>query len=212
MPGTLISNSTTATTVKRMFTNPGEVIRSYIGGSRLKYLTPFKYFTLTLGIVIALQLQVDLGGIMISGDHMDGGTEVFRVQLIKFVIQYFNILQLLMLPIISWLTFIFFRNHSYNFAENIVINSYLFGQRNLLNILFILAAYLLPQHELITKYIFVIVWFVYFAYGYISVYQPKTKLPVILKTLLAMIILILVYSLLMLAIFALFFYDNTLKN
>jgi hypothetical protein len=118
-------------TLKSLCTRPGETIREYIGGRRIVYYPPHKYVLLIGAVAAFFSTRYRF----FSGQPATGllGEEANSL-LMGFWLYadtYTTIINIVTIPVFalfSWL----FRRKAYNYAENIVLNTYITSQQLLL--------------------------------------------------------------------------------
>jgi hypothetical protein len=118
-------------TLKSLCTRPGEAIRAYIGGQRIVYYPPHKYLLL-IGAVAAFfstryhffSGQPDTGILSMEADSLLMGFWLYADTYTTLI----NIVTIPVFALFSWL----FRIKAYNYAENIVLNTYITSQQLLL--------------------------------------------------------------------------------
>jgi len=106
-------------TLKKLFTSPGKMQKEYIEGNRYKYQKPFSMFFLCATIAALSIYWVNL----ILLKHFEAGDTKEAV----FFHKYWVILQVLMLPFYSLITYLFFRRTKFNYGEIIILQLYLFS-------------------------------------------------------------------------------------
>ncbi|QHT71775.1 DUF3667 domain-containing protein [Rhodocytophaga rosea] len=118
-------------TLKSLCIKPGEAIREYIEGRRIKYYPPHKY-VLLIGAVAAFfstryhffSGQPTSGILSIASDSRLAGFWLYADTYTTLI----NIITIPVFAIFSWLL----RRKAYNYAENIVLNTYITSQQLLL--------------------------------------------------------------------------------
>jgi hypothetical protein len=106
-------------TLKKLFTTPGTMQRKYIEGERHKYQKPFSMFFIC-GTIAALAIYwINL--LLIS--HFNAGDSKEAM----FFHKYWVILQVFMLPVYAFVTYIFFRRSGLFYGEIMVFQLYLFS-------------------------------------------------------------------------------------
>ncbi len=113
-------------TLKELFTRPGNSLKEYLAGKRVKHFKPFA-FVILLSTICTLLIK---GLILLS--IKQNPTIHFSS---NFFSNYISLLIFLMIPILSLVTYLFYRNRQYNYWEHFLINTYLAA---CLNIFFLL--------------------------------------------------------------------------
>lgn len=113
-------------TIKHLFTQPEEVINSYVSGARKRYMNPISFFA----------IGVTLSGIMfyiLRNIYDVNLTETsFAPQetpSLDFVFDYQGVMSYLVMPFYALLTWVLFLDKKiYNYTEHLVANAYIVGQ------------------------------------------------------------------------------------
>lgn len=146
-----------------MIKNPQKLLYIYLNEDRKKVFNPFRY--LLVGVAISTVLLVnhprfiafvqDLQAENINDFNTLGATfnlpiwELF-VQAQSISITYQNVMVILSIPVVSWVTCKFFKSEKYNYAEHMVINAFVFGTSYWLVSLFTVFFYFSSDGNLIT--------------------------------------------------------------
>jgi hypothetical protein len=130
-------------TLKRLLKTPGKMQKEYIEGSRLKYQKPFSMYFLcgTIAALTIYWVNVLLIKYFDAGDSKEA----------DFFHKYWVILQVCMLPVYAFITYLFFRQSKLNYGEIMVFQLYLFSF--LFIVLSIIHLLKLVFHHLETRYI-----------------------------------------------------------
>jgi hypothetical protein len=108
-------------TLAELFVRPGTMLRGYIAGKRINHINPFTYL-----VLISL-----VGGFIYTWSgilyHQD---QIFLAsgETINFTSKHFSARMLLMIPINAILCSVLFKSFKYNFAEHLIINTFLICQ------------------------------------------------------------------------------------
>lgn len=101
--------------LKAMLTHPGQTVKSYLEGQRKRYFNPFTAFILLIGLqILVLGLVKHPVRIGASAD------ELRAVRIEEFIHHNLKLLFVALLPMLSFLTWLFYRR--YNYAEHFVLN------------------------------------------------------------------------------------------
>ncbi|MBB2148582.1 DUF3667 domain-containing protein [Pedobacter gandavensis] len=106
-------------TLKELFTRPGHSIREYVQGKRLKHFNSFATIILliTIGYFIKKWTKFDASVLYEDKKTVKG--------LLKVLKDYSKITVFLNIPIISLVSYWFFKKSKQNYAENLILNLYL---------------------------------------------------------------------------------------
>ncbi len=145
----LIWNKDFFKTFFHLFVSPTKVISFYIKGGRNRYLNPLLYllFCFFLYLLIASLLNKELFFMRgmksgVAGWNSVDETGLLNVDSINSLNRYSKILYFLILPILAFLSSVFFRSSKLNYAEHISINAYLIGEITLLGTVALPLTYL----------------------------------------------------------------------
>jgi hypothetical protein len=111
------------------------------------------------------------------------------------------IILIIIVPVLGFLSWIFFRKHKNTFAENLVLQSFMMGQANLVLALIFIPAFWLFGNARMNNNIYQLVFLVYLTVAY----QQFFKNHVIVTILKTIVIMILFIALFWLSIFAFVF-------
>jgi len=135
-------------TIRELFVRPGETLRGYIYGKRVKYFNPFTY----------LLLVSVVGGFLYkwSGmhDHMNENL-LASGDTIRFTGKYFSYRMLLTIPAYALMCSIIYRSFKYNIAEHLIINTFLISQSMVLMVAWMLIGILLKPGNLGFEILFI---------------------------------------------------------
>lgn len=100
-------------TIFKLFIQPQKVITDYFYGKRKSYFNPVKLLFIVLTIVTILEVQLNE-----SIDETRLALEILQSEYWKLI------MIVVLVPIFSVLSYIFFKKYKYNFTEHLVINAY----------------------------------------------------------------------------------------
>lgn len=129
-------------TMKELFIRPGEMLRGYISGKRVVYLNPFTYLVLVCLV----------GGFVYkwSGvpQHIN---EILLVsgETIKFTAKHLSYRVLLMIPTYALMSSIIYKSFNYNFAEHLIISTFVMSQSMVFIIVWMLFGSFLKPDALV---------------------------------------------------------------
>jgi hypothetical protein len=127
-------------TVKELFIRPGNTLREYIEGKRVKHFKPVS-LVLVLASVYGLLSHYFQINLLSNNYEITGSGEKFNqinnmaVKMSEWLSEHFSVVALLFIPVFSLGTYLAFKSTGYNYFEHFIINTYLTGQRLFLHIL-----------------------------------------------------------------------------
>ncbi|SMO76157.1 DUF3667 domain-containing protein [Gracilimonas mengyeensis] len=135
-------------TVKSLFVRPGNMIHEYLEGKRKPYFRPFSYiiffstfyFLVTKIVGESTWLDDFLTGFSHGGSHSERATEI--VSMLDWFAKNYAYTTLLLLPVFSVASRISFLKSGRNYAEHLVLNSYITGQQAIFYSFFVFLSYL----------------------------------------------------------------------
>ncbi|MEM0931205.1 MAG: DUF3667 domain-containing protein [Bacteroidota bacterium] len=159
-------DNTLLKTLKHLFTKPEVVVKSYISGTRKKYMNPISYFA----------IAVTLSGILFFILR-----NVYEVQLtqssfnntntpnLDFIFDYQGLMSYLFLPFYSAMTWILFLDKGkLNFTEHLVANSYTTAQTSFMQVLISLPLFgffNIPYDIFNWIFIFIMIAYMFYVFG-----------------------------------------------
>ena len=164
-------------TIRKLLSEPGAMQKRYVDGERKNFQKPFSLYFLTASFS-ALALYWINRGLMA---YFDAGNSLEA----DFFHNYWVMLQVGLLPIYTLITFLFFKNSRFNYAEILVQQLYLFSIIFLMTTAIHLLKFIFP--ELQTRYIELPAIIFYCIITNLNFFDEK-KLIIIGKTILAIAI------------------------
>ena len=134
-------------TVKELFTRPGDSIREFLEGKRVHHYKPILLVFVLAGINGYLSMKLDMKSMM---QQYSGGQKLNSVmveeynKMMHWLFSHYALFEIVMLPLVSVISWISFKKWGYNYIENIIINSFASGQRLMFGLLSLLIYLILP--------------------------------------------------------------------
>jgi hypothetical protein len=107
-------------TIKQLFTRPGDAVREYIIGERARLFNFVTLIILILGISALLAPYIHIR----LGDIIPLGTKEAMNQVEAFSTKYPKVVILVLIPIYSLFSWLWFRKAKLNYSEHLVLNCY----------------------------------------------------------------------------------------
>ncbi|SNT05603.1 Protein of unknown function [Ekhidna lutea] len=194
-------------TLRNLFTNPGELIRNYLGEGRHKVVNPFRLLILTTAVSLLVMYISDFQSVF---NEMEGalneGVDFNKTGNInEIMLDWYNLFLWISIPIFAFCTLILNRKHDYNYAENIVLQTYYISAMNLLTTL-LMSMNLFIDIFSVLVVIFIANTILYF-YMVSSFYQRKS-IVFLIKNLFGYLIAYSIYSFVMTTILGAIMYVN----
>lgn len=192
---------------KQLITRPGYVAQEYLDGKRKKYFNPLTFFVVASTIWAIAVLNSGYFEAM-GADSPRASykipAEVARYfsESMKIIISYGKIINLIIsVPVLSLLSWLFFRKNKNTFAENLVLQCLTMGQAHLTLVIIFIPAFLLFGHAKMNNNVYQLVFLTYLMVAYQQFFKNHVLLTIV-KTI---VILLLFIVLFWLSIFAFVF-------
>lgn len=164
-------------TIKWMVLNPRKAIQQYLFEDRKRMVKPLSFVVLIAAITTYLTVTfIFQGDELLNQLHADPDWEEVPENLKPIIDKlliisqkYFNLSYLSTIPLLSFATFLVFKESGLNLTEHLVINSYLYCMQSFFIILIIPFLVWLPQLGAILA----IPIFGYLIYAYASIFELK---------------------------------------
>jgi hypothetical protein len=135
-------------TIRELFVRPGETLRGYISGKRVKYFNPFTYL-----LLISL-----VGGFLYkwSGMHDQMNENILASgDTIRFTGKYFSYRMLLTIPAYAIMCSIIYRPIKYNLAEHLIVNTFLIRQSIVVMAVWLLIVILVKPGSMVFEILYI---------------------------------------------------------
>lgn len=176
-------------TSKQLFTRPGDMVREFIEGKRVKHYKPILMVFVLAGIT---SLLIHYSGELEMVEKMNNSVESNKMfDQSKFseliLTKYYTLIELLSIPIVSIFTWFAFRKWGYNYIENIIINSFAVAQSLVFGVLTFPIKFVLVGNSFYVPVNFVLGFAGYamIIWLYLKLYRSKNLGEIILKLLFA---------------------------
>jgi hypothetical protein len=171
-------------TLKQLIVAPGHMQREYIGGERSKHQKPFSMFFIC--VTIAALSRYWVYSALLKYYHSGNPSEA------TFYHEYMVLMQIILLPLNIFITYLFFHKSKYNYAEIGVFLLYTISFFFLVVSCIALLKFLWP--ELDTAYIELPIIVIYNSIAFMNFFNTMTRWKVILKSFVIMLIVFLVVN------------------
>jgi hypothetical protein len=182
-----------------MFYRPGYVATDYIDGKRKMYFNPLSYLVIVSALFALaasnsgyFEAQGNLGSRQLY-TGMPASVAYYLTESSRIIVEHGKMISLLVIvPILTLLSWLFFRRSRYNFAENLVLQSLIIGQVHLVMVIVFIPAYLLFGYPKLNNTIFQGFFFVYLVVAYYQFFKNSILLTII-KTIFIQVLFIALY-------------------
>lgn len=149
-------------TLRRLFTVPGKLVADYLYEGRHHYTPPFRMLIVSTTLVVLL-INYSSTGFDVLQVRPEGATDEQAQMAMDMMTNYYNLLIWPFIPIMALFTWLFNRRSGYNYAENVVYQTYFSVIGNLLYVLMLLDRWVDPS---ILTSIYMVMSITYSAIGY----------------------------------------------
>ena len=145
-------------TIKNLFYRPGEMVRSYLYQGRLDFTPPIRLLLVTTTLVLIAFKYSSVNQFTIEtlkGPDSSLSSGEASTYVMKMLEDYTNVVLWLFIPCMAFFSWLFNRKSGYNYAENLVLNTYytvfvniifvMFMADRWLNESFLMAIYLIAS-------------------------------------------------------------------
>lgn len=200
-------------TLKELFTRPGYSIREFIEGKRVNHFKPVISLVIILATIYGilahyLNMEVmDTKTINISGDY-NILEDMLKIN--KWISDHFVWISLLSIPIFSFGSSIAFRKQKKNFAEHIVLNTFLAGQKLVVHLATLPIVYLIRNTSYSGNFetLITLIDFFLLVWTYKQFFNQQSKLHTTWLAILSYIINIIIFSFLAIGTVAIVYLIN----
>lgn len=168
-------------TIKMMFVAPGELIRNYLNGQTRRYYHPLRFLIFMIAISVAINLGLGVYDRQQSEiQSMVGAPQSEEIvatqqQLNQEIKKYLNFIPMIMIPVLALFSYLFFRKQPWNYAEHLVMHSFMQGQFALIGVpVALLSAFLQGQYTVHILLIVIGIGIIYGAYVFRQFFQINT--------------------------------------
>lgn len=185
-------------TAKELFTRPGDSIREFIEGKRVKHFKP-------ISLVIILATFYGLLRHLFHFSILDkkSVSEIQGVDyenLNEWISHHYSWIILLSIPMFSVASFVVFRKQGYNFIEHFVLNSYMASQRLIFRIAIFPVIKYFSQSENITLFVdfLMLMDIVFIFWSYITFFQNLSKVKAFLFSIYTYLLFLVIFFIVLL--------------
>ena len=185
-------------TAKQLFTRPGDSIREFIEGKRVKHFKP-------ISLVIILATFYGLLRHLFHFSILDkkSVSEIQGVDyenLNEWISHHYSWIILLSIPMFSVASFVVFRKQGYNFIEHFVLNSYMASQRLIFRIAIFPVIKYFSQSENITLFVdfLMLMDIVFIFWSYITFFQNLSKVKAFIFSIYTYLLFLVVFFIVLL--------------
>lgn len=184
--------------VKSLLTRPGFVAKEYIEGKRKRYFNPLSFLVISsalfayFGSITGFMDRLTSGGAARAGGRpiSEEWREVFQIAATSG--KWLTLL--LIAPLFALLSWLFFIRKKYNYAENFVLHSFIFGEATLFRLLIFIPLFLIvpEQTRVLNLVVYEAFFLVFLTVAYKQFFNQHILL-VMLKVILIRVLFVLLF-------------------
>ncbi|MEM9887348.1 MAG: DUF3667 domain-containing protein [Bacteroidota bacterium] len=141
-------------TTRELLLRPGNMIKDYLSGARRKYTHPIQFVFVYVGLwaLFLNQFKLDNAGFLQGFENgmgnvgLEKGREIDAEEIaaiqdwmaagFDYFFQYQNVYNIALIPLLSLLTYLFYRKFKLYYPEHLVLNAYITGMISFIGLLF----------------------------------------------------------------------------
>jgi hypothetical protein len=182
-------------TAKELFIRPGNTVREYIEGKRVKHFEPIALLVTvaTLYGVLFHYFHINLFNDKSFTDKTFEHIEFNTIN--EWIATHFSLFTILFLPLYAFGSYVAFRKQGYNFSEHLILNTFLSSQRLLLRIAAFpfLVIFNGTDNMLTFMRLFIVFDIILLIWGYCQFFNGIQRIKSIILTLLGYLIFFICY-------------------
>lgn len=144
--------------IKSLLLRPGVVAKEFVEGRRKKYMSPFSFLVIVVGVASIILIWSDFARFNAGNVKANAVSDFFdkHINLIIF----FNV------PVLAFFNWLFFKQSRKTYAENLVLAAYASGQRSVIFTLVIGPLWMIIHQQFwLFLGIYIFCWVVYFSWA-----------------------------------------------
>jgi hypothetical protein len=195
-------------TTKELFQRPGQTIKEYLEGKRVKHFKPFAYIFI-LSTIYALLTKLSHKSTFLSdalegfNNGLTGGKSESDFgllgDLLLWMSNHYAYTTLLIIPIISFASYLCFSRTKYNYFQHLILNSFIAGQRTVVFLIILPFTYFITDKDIngtidtIKAYLGICLTF-WVYYQFFNSTKPFKRIFLTILTYFGMVVLIVVLT------------------
>lgn len=135
--------------LKQLITRPGDTVREFLEGKRVKHYKPILLVFVLAGLNGLLSQKIDYHAFMPKNDTKNIVANEMP-KMMNWIFSHYAAVELALLPLFSLCSWLAFKKYGYNYIENIIINCFASAQRLTFGLITIPIMYLIDSKYLIS--------------------------------------------------------------
>ncbi|HEY3251384.1 MAG TPA: DUF3667 domain-containing protein [Ignavibacteria bacterium] len=181
--------------MRLLFIKPAYIAKEYISGKRKKYFSPIKYLIVVVTLSAFFILNYSRLGLPFEPAFPKDSKIDDIVEEEYFNHKNYKTQLFLSIPLAALVSWLIFRKSGYNYAENLVLNTYLLSQVILVHTIAVMPSLIIASDAVDQWLIFIylLVSLVYFVWAYVSFF-PGKKSVTLVKAIVTVVTFSLLYN------------------
>lgn len=168
-------------TIKALLTNPGETLRDYLYGKRIRYANPFTMILVFGALTSLLMRKVNMESLIV--DLNITAKQFVDAESWNFSVKHFSYRVILGIPVYALVSRIFYFKKPFNYTEHLIVNTFI---RAVADVFIVVAAVilLLVQQDtavLVVKLIVILVILLYYGWSFSDLFDSHVTVTGFLK-------------------------------
>jgi len=166
-------------TIKELFSRPGNSIREYIQGKRIRHRNYIELLLIVIAFSYFLEQYASINSAnLVTSESIYEGTNSLMRSFVEFSNENPKLYMLLMIPLNALFSFIWFQRSKQNYIEHLILNTYKSSAEVIITILFIIITILYSDIAVLKIILglfstLVMAYSVWFYYQYFSDFDYK---------------------------------------
>ncbi len=183
-------------TVRELTVRPGVAIKKVLSGQRLFLYPPFKYLVLLGATVIIFSLRYKFfhneiteleADSLPSWLYLTSQHRMYLQDFFRFAEDEATLLNIVTIPIFAFFSWAFLSGGKYNFAENLIINTFITAQQLLFLLVLVPFIEFLPSSKIVLIQVYTLTTILYNAWVYVQFFDGN-KIWVPIKSILVVLL------------------------
>jgi hypothetical protein len=187
---------------KQLFTRPGDTIRDFIEGKRIKHFKPISLVIILATLYGVLYHYFDINAMVDNSPKKAGDFSINLKEVNEWVATHFSWITLATIPLYTLGTYIAFKKQGYNYIEYFILNTFKASQRLLVHLALLPLLYYYngtPQIKTVMKVIYLIdIILIYWTN--VQFFNKLTKTKAFLLSVLSHIIFLICFMIILISI------------
>ncbi len=168
-------------TLKELLINPGETLRSYLLGKRIRYANPFTMILVFGALTSVLMRKVNMESLIV--DLNITAKQFVDAESWNFSVKHFTYRVILGIPVYALVSRIFYFKKPFNYTEHLIVNTFIRAMADVFLVIAALILILIHQDAavLVVKLIVIFVILLYYGWSFSGLFDGRITIAGFLK-------------------------------